>query len=80
MAPARFLNLIGLMISLIAAALMFFFPYYSTPVVQNKEGHHVEGLVFTATRKVPGWKICLAKLGPILLGAGFLLQIVAVFI
>jgi hypothetical protein len=79
MTPARFLNLIGLVISLIAAILMFFFPYYSTPVVQNKEGHHVEGLVFT-TRKVPSWKVHLAKLGPILLGAGFLLQIVAVFI
>jgi hypothetical protein len=74
---SRTLNLIGLVISLIAAGLMYFFPFYTTPVVQEKPHSYAEPIVWTGAGKVPRWKVYLAKLGPILLAVGFLLQIIA---
>lgn len=74
----RILNLVGLVISLIAAGVMYFLPVYTTPIVQDKKStSYAELFAFTGVGKVPRWKVYLAKLGPILLAVGFLLQIIA---
>jgi hypothetical protein len=70
---SRVLNISGLMISLIAAGLMFFFPFYTTPITSDS----FKPYLWTNSGKVPRWKVLVAKLGPILLGLGFLLQIIA---
>jgi hypothetical protein len=72
----RAINLFGLVVSLIAAGLMFFFPLYTAPIIQDKTTPKTP-LVFVGGGKVSRWKVCLAKLGPILLGIGFLSQIIA---
>ena len=70
----------GLAISLISAFLMLSFPVYATPIfLDEKTGKWLEsGEPFEWNPKqVPSWKVWRARLGPILLGLGFFLQIVA---
>jgi len=68
------------MISVVAALWMCSFPLYSIAVLRDKKtGKWCE--VFTWTTgdqiRVPWWKVWRARLGPILLGVGFFLQIIA---
>jgi hypothetical protein len=76
---ARFLNILGLAISVIAAFLMLSFPVYATPVMRDeKTGKWFESERFEwNTKQVPLWKVWRARLGPILLALGFFLQIIA---
>jgi hypothetical protein len=72
------LNLIGLIVSMIAAGVMYFFPFYTTPITEDKKtGEMAEVYRWTNAGKVNRWKLTLAKVGPILLAIGFLLQIIA---
>jgi hypothetical protein len=74
----RFLNILGLAISLVAAFMMCSFPLSANAVFREKKTgkwHEVGG--FYGNPVVPWWKVWRARLGPILLGAGFFLQIVA---
>src|SRR5208282_5904874 len=75
---ARFLNILGLVISLLAAFLMCYFPLSANPIFREKKTgkwHVVGGLYDTPV--VPWWKVWRARLGPILLALGFFLQIIA---
>ncbi|HEY6841967.1 MAG TPA: hypothetical protein VI114_12160 [Chthoniobacterales bacterium] len=82
MTVSRYLNLLGLVISLIAAALMYFFPLYTTPIVRDKKTtYYAEAFTLTSHLiKVPSWKVLVARLGPICLEIGFLLQIIAALV
>ena len=63
---------------MVAAGVMYFFPFYTTPITEDKKtGETAEVFRWTNAGKVDRWQITLAKLGPILLGNGFLLQIIA---
>jgi len=82
MSASRFLNLLGLVLSAIGAGLMLFYPLAANAIWQDpitKEPYLVGGLVSDKLLQ-PHWKLWLARLGPILLGIGFLLQIWAVFL
>jgi hypothetical protein len=67
-------RIFGLAISLIAAALMFFFPLCAHPSLEKKNKAPAEPIIFTGAGKVRGPEFWAAKLAPILLGFGFLLQ------
>src|ERR1700751_6266481 len=62
---SELLNLLGLVISLIAAGLMFFFPLYAMPIAKDKEtDSYVATITFTSNKTVSKWQVWRAKLGP----------------
>jgi hypothetical protein len=79
---SRFLNVLGLVISFVAALLICWFPMYANPIMRDKKARKwFESDPFEwRTREVPWWKAWRARIGPILLAVGFSLQIIATFI
>src|SRR5271165_130088 len=61
---ARFLNILGLAISVLTAFLMLSFPVYATPVMRDeKTGKWFESERFEwNTKQVPLWKVWRARL------------------
>jgi hypothetical protein len=69
------LNILGLFASAIGAAIMLIWPIYSPGILHTDEGKKKE-LRFYGEPSPSFWEVWRARLGPILLFLGFVLQII----
>lgn len=75
---ARCVNIFGLILSAIGAFIMLRWPLAANAIFEHKETkkcYLVGG--FYGGKEFPRWKLWRARLGPILLGIGLVLQIIA---
>ena len=81
MRTATILNLLGLIVGMAAAGLM----YYFLPRVQQYTASGEPIVVWTSNsreekKQLGKWQILLTRIGPALLGVAFLFQLIAVYL
>jgi hypothetical protein len=78
---AKFLDVFGLVLNVIAALLMLSFPMCATTIAQDKKtGKYYLTGDLRSEIAVPWWKVVGAILAPRLLFVGFLLQLIAAYL